>query len=112
MNEMKKQGFEQLKQNGIFLSEQDVFPIIERYSILEFSIFGSVLRSDFNEQSDLDLLIEFKDNEKISLLDIIEIQEYFEKLTLRKVDIVEPASLKNPYRRNSILSSKVPLYVA
>jgi len=51
-------------------------------------------------------------SENISLYDIIDIQAYFEKLTQRAVDIVEPAGLRNPYRRNTILATKEILYAA
>ena len=58
------------------------------------------------------MLIEFNDSKCISLIDLIDIQEYFEKITGRKIDIVETAGLINPYRREAILKNKVPLYVA
>ena len=103
---------EKLEKNGINISFSDIKIIVERYDIKELSIFGSSLRGDFNHDSDIDLLIEFKNSQNISLFDIIDIQEYFEKITKRSVDIVEPAGLKNPYRKESILNSKEVLYVA
>ncbi len=104
--------YEKLRKNGIDLNETDITFIVKKYSIKEISIFGSSIRDDFKQNSDIDLLIEFMNSESISLFDIIDIQEYFEKLTKRKIDIVEPAGLKNPYRKSSILKNKVPLYVA
>ena len=47
-----------------------------------------------------------------ALYDIIDIQEYFEKITKRAIDIVEPAGLCNPYRRAHILKTKEILYAA
>jgi len=104
--------YEKLHANGISLSENDVKSLVSKYNIKEISIFGSSIRDDFTLNSDIDLLIEFFNSENISLIDIIDIQEYFEKLTNRQIDIVEPAGLKNPYRKESILKTKEPLYVA
>jgi len=101
-----------LQGKGIQLSEEDIKVLIDKYGIKELSVFGSSIRSDFTDKSDIDFLIEFKNSENISLFDLIDIQEYLENITKRSVDIVEPASLDNPYRRNAILDSKEILYVA
>ena len=103
---------EKLEKNGINISLSEIKIIVERYNIKELSIFGSSIRDDFNSDSDIDLLIEFHNSQNISLFDIIDIQEYFENITKRSVDIVEPAGLTNPYRKESILNSKEVLYVA
>ena len=103
---------EKMRKNGINLSQNDIQIVVEKYNIKELSIFGSSIRDDFNQESDIDLLIEFQDSQNISLFDLIDIQEYFQKITNRSVDIVEPAGLRNPYRRKAILSSKEILYVA
>ncbi len=104
--------YDKLLENGISLSQKDIEFIVSRYDIKELSIFGSSIRNDFNENSDIDLLIEFKNSNNISLFDLIEIQEYFEKITNRSVNLVEPEGLKNPYRREGILRSKETIYVA
>ena len=104
--------YSKLRKNGIQLSPENIKIIIDKYNIKELAIFGSSLRDDYTINSDIDLLIEFKESENISLFDLIEIQDYFEKLTNRPVDVVEPASITNPYRRSSILNSKEVLYVA
>jgi len=105
-------AFEKLRKNGINISEKDIKIIAAKYSIKEISVFGSSIRDDFDTDSDIDLLIEFYNSETISLYDIIDIQEYFEKITQRPVDIVEPEGLRNPYRRENILKTKEILYAA
>jgi hypothetical protein len=101
-----------LHENGIQLSEENIKVLIEKYNIRELAVFGSSLRNDFNPQSDIDFLIEFNNSENISLFDLLDIQEYLESITGRNVDLVEPESLNNPYRREAILNSKEILYVA
>jgi uncharacterized protein len=104
--------YEKLHKNGISLTINDIEDLVKKYDIKEIAIFGSSIRDDFNENSDIDLLIEFNNSENISLFDIIDIQDYFRSITKRQIDIVEPSGLKNPYRRDSILRNKEPLYVA
>lgn len=104
-------AYEKLSRNGIYISPDDIEKIAKKYNITEISVFGSSIRSDFSNSSDLDLLVEFAQSDQISLLDIIDIQDYFEKLTTRSVDIVEPGSLVNPYRKESILSTREPLFI-
>ena len=105
-------AFEKLRKNGIIISEDDIRKIVMKYQIKEIAVFGSSIRDDFDTDSDIDLLIEFYNSETISLYDIIDIQEYFEKITQRPVDIVEPEGLRNPYRRENILKTKEILYAA
>lgn len=105
-------AFEKLSVNGIKISQADILNVVEKYNIKEISVFGSSIRNDFKPDSDIDLLIEFIDSSQISLFDLLDIQEYFEKITKRPIDVVEPAGLINPYRRESILKSKEILYVA
>lgn len=104
--------FEKLRKNGIKISQKDIRIIAEKYNIKEIAAFGSSIRDDFHSDNDIDLLIEFYNSENISLYDIIDIQVYFEKLMHRSVDIVEPAGLRNPYRREAILKTKEILYAA
>jgi len=98
--------------NGITITENDINFIVKKYNVKELSIFGSSIREDFKITSDIDLLIEFNDSQNISLYDLLDIQEFFEKITKRSIDIVEPAGLTNPYRKEGILKSKEILYVA
>mgnify|MGYP001233788185 CR=1 FL=1 len=104
--------FEKLSNNGIYLNQKDLEYIVSKYNIKEISVFGSSIRNDFTIESDVDFLIEFTNSEKISLFDILDIQEYLQTITKRNVDIVEPAGLVNPYRREAIMNSREPLYVA
>ena len=104
--------FEKLSNNGIDLTHKDLEYIISKYNVKEISVFGSSIRNDFTSESDIDFLIEFRNSEKISLFDILDIQDYLQNITKRNVDIVESAGLVNPYRREAIMNSREPLYVS
>jgi predicted nucleotidyltransferase len=103
---------EKLNRNGIPLSRADILTAVGRYGISVLSVFGSSIRDDFLPESDIDLLVEFRDSESISLFDIIDLQTYFEEITKRPVDIVEPSGLRNPFRRKAIIESREILYAA
>jgi hypothetical protein len=50
---------EKLKKNGIVLSYDEIAAVCRKYHIQEFSVFGSSLRDDFREKSDIDVLVSF-----------------------------------------------------
>ena len=103
---------EKLQKNGIFLNFDDIIVICKKYHIIELSIFGSSLRDDFNKNSDIDFLVSFENNSNITLFDIMELENEFSKLLNLEVDIVEKESLKNPIRKNKILSTREIIYAA
>ena len=103
---------EKLQKNGIFLNFDDVTILCKKYHIIELSIFGSSLRNDFNKNSDIDFLVSFENNSNITLFDIMELENEFSKLLNKEVDIVEKESLKNPIRKNGILSTREIIYAA
>jgi predicted nucleotidyltransferase len=103
---------EKLQKNGIFLNYDNIVTICKKYHINELSIFGSSLRDDFNKNSDIDILVSFNKDSNITLFDIIELENEFTGLLNREVDIVEKESLKNPIRKNKILSTREIIYAA
>ena len=104
--------YEKLKKNGILLNYDDAVKLCKKYNIIELSIFGSSIRDDFSKDSDVDILVSFDQKFRISLFDIIELENEFSLLLNRDVDIVEKESLKNPIRKNRILSTREIIYAA
>ena len=94
------------------INENKVKEIASSYKILELYIFGSALRQDFNDKSDIDLLIKLSKNSGYSIFELIEIKEKFEKLFNRKIDLVELEGLRNPYRKEEILKTAKMIYAA
>jgi uncharacterized protein len=96
----------------IIVKDQELLDIIRKYGLSEVSAFGSVLRDDFNENSDIDLLIAFQNGKEKSLFDIIDLKSELEMLVGRSVDIVEKEALINPYRKEEILKTAKVIYAA
>ena len=79
---------------------------------MELSIFGSSIRDDFTPKSDVDILVSFDRNFEIDLFDIMDLEKEFAKMLNREVDVVEKESLKNPIRKDKILSTREIIYAA
>lgn len=94
------------------VSEDAIASFCDRWKIVEFALFGSILRDDFRPDSDVDVLVSFAPDEKWSLWDIIAMKEELEKLFGREVDLVQKDCLRNPFRRYEILRTKQVIYAA
>ncbi len=96
----------------INLSRSALTEFCFRWRVKELSLFGSVLRDDFGPSSDVDVLISFDGDAPWSLWDLTNMQDELSSLTGRRVDLVEREGLRNPFRRQRILSTRRVLYVA
>ena len=65
-----------------------------KYGIKEIGIFGSYIRGDQKDDSDLDILIEFQENSKIGLIKFLNLENYLSDLLGIKVDLVMKSVLK------------------
>ncbi len=81
--------------------KQSVIACLERYKPVRIGIFGSFSRGEQNAESDIDLLVKFRDT--LSLLEIIKIERELTEKLGRKVDLVTEESLKNGKLRDYIL---------
>ncbi len=68
---------------------------LEPYKPKKIGLFGSRVRSDHTDQSDLDLLVEL---EHVNLLDLVGLEDELSRLLNVKVDLITEASL-NKYLR-------------
>lgn len=83
--------------------KRKILPILRRYDVARAAIFGSLVRGENKERSDLDLLVEFE-GEK-SLLDLAGLKVELEELLKMKVDVLTYDSL-HPLLKNRILSEQ------
>jgi predicted nucleotidyltransferase len=66
----------------------------ERFSVKTIGVFGSYIRGEEREDSDLDILVEFEEDAELSLLDFIGLENYLSEELGVKVDLVEKNTLK------------------
>ena len=74
---------------------QDQKPYLyERYGALEIGVFGSYVRDEQHSDSDIDILVEFRDTPSIDLLDLVNLERYLGELLGVKVDVAIKSSLR------------------
>jgi uncharacterized protein len=74
---------------------------IEKYHVSKVGLFGSFARDEQNDESDVDIIVEFEDRHE-TFDNYMDLKFYFENLFDRKVDLVIINSIK-PSLRHSIL---------
>ena len=101
--------------NKLTIPKKRLAEFCQRWKISELAFFGSVLRDDFRPNSDIDLLVSFSPKAKISLFDLVRMQNELEEIFGREVDLVERRVIEkseNYIRRKSILSNTKVIYEA
>lgn len=83
-----------------------------RWKVVEMGLFGSILREDFDERSDVDVLVTFASETQVSLFDLAQMQIELEALLGRPVDLVEKDALRNPFRKREILKTARVIYAS
>ena len=83
------------------------------HGIKRLSAFGSVVRDDFDANSDVDLLVEFEDVDSPGYADrYLEFAHAAEALFGRRVDLLTPKALRNPYLKQRIASEAVEVHAS
>jgi predicted nucleotidyltransferase len=77
--------------------------------VVKVGLFGSMARGESNDQSDIDLLVEF--SKRKSLLALVRLERLISAALGRKVDLLTEAAL-SPYLRDRILGELQVLYEA
>ena len=86
--------------------KQQIIKTLKTHGIKKASLFGSIVRGEMKEDSDIDILVEIEKD--ISLLDFSGIKLEIEEGLGRKVDLVEYCTIK-PYIRDKILKEQVAI---
>lgn len=87
--------------------------ICETYDVKTLYVFGSACTNKFNDSSDIDIMVSFKDISIEKYTDnYFELHHKLNKLFHRKIDLLTENSLSNPYFIESIEETKELLYAA
>ncbi len=99
----------------ISIPREKLAEFCRRWKIVEFCLFGSVLRDQFGPESDVDVLVSFSEEAHHTLLDLARMETELSEILGRKVDLVDRAAVersRNYIRRREILSSLELIYAA
>ncbi len=93
---------------AIHLPLQEIESFCQRNYINKLALFGSVLRDDFTDSSDVDILVEFQPG-KTPGWDIVLMQDELSNIIERDVDLRTPAELSS-YIRDIVMSEAKVIY--
>jgi hypothetical protein len=94
------------------VSEEQLADFCQRWKITELAVFGSVLRDDFQADSDVDLLVQFGPDATWGLMALARLERELEHLLDREVDVLTRKGVEesnNWIRRDAILSTAQPI---
>lgn len=97
----------------IELNLQRIIDLCRKHKVKTLAVFGSILTDRFNDQSDVDLLVNFDttDHEKWDYVsNYFDFQEALEKVLGREVDLVVEKGLKNKYFIQNVNRTKHLIY--
>jgi len=83
-----------------------IVPILKHHGVIRAAVFGSLVRREMKEDSDIDILVELP-KEK-SLLDFVALKLELEETLGRKVDLVEYSTI-HPLLKERVLKEQVPV---
>ena len=86
--------------------QRKILPILKKYGVTRAGIFGSVVRGEAREESDIDLLVEIES--RMSLLDFVGLKLELEEALGKPVDLGEYSEIK-PIIKEQILEEEVPI---
>lgn len=82
-----------MNQDEIIEKLREIKPhLAQKYNVAQMGLFGSYARGDFNERSDIDILVEY--TKTISLFKIVEAMEFLQQLFNKKIDLANKKNLK------------------
>lgn len=97
---------------SVDLPKEKIVEFCQRWKIIEFALFGSILREDFGPDSDIDVLVTFQGDAPWSMWDLLDMRKELQDLFGRDVDLVEKDALRNPFRKHEILREHKVVYAS
>jgi hypothetical protein len=96
----------------ILKKANDFNALCKSHKVKSLYAFGSSTNNNFNyKESDIDLLVEIDDNDPVERGEkLMSFWDRMESFFNRKVDLLTESSIRNPFLRKNIDSTKVLIY--
>jgi hypothetical protein len=110
---MRKAQTDRFTELAIALPIDAIQAFCQRWQVAELSVFGSILRDDFDANSDVDFLYVLKPNTHWGLRDLTQAETELAQLLDREIDLVSKVSIEQSHnwlRKRNILSSAKVIY--
>lgn len=95
------------KPKSINLPLEAICAFCEQRPIKYLSLFGSALRGELGPESDIDLLVEYEPDARISYFDMAQQEIDLGRMVRRSVDLRTPRELSPHFRRQVIASAEL-----
>lgn len=96
-----------MSMNILNITDRELKAFCVKNKIKKLSLFGSYAAGTNDEQSDIDLLVEFYDNANPGLLDISRMERELSEMLGKKVDLRTPEELSRYFRDKVIKEASV-----
>lgn len=97
----------------IELNIDKIMELCKRFHVCRLWAFGSILTNRFNDDSDVDLCVDF-DWKRIPIMDaadnFFEFQYALEGIFGRRVDLTDDSAVRNPYFREELNEKRRLIY--
>ncbi|MEN9883535.1 MAG: hypothetical protein RLZZ420_752 [Bacteroidota bacterium] len=91
--------------------KKQIFELCEAHKVRHLYAFGSVLTSNFSEDSDVDLIVDFNDIDVKDYADnYFDFKFSLQNVLNRQIDLLELQAIKNPYFKQVVDQSKELVY--
>ena len=85
--------------------------LCKSHTVKSLYAFGSVLTDKFNDQSDIDLIVNFGDVQLLDYADnYFDLKFSLEDALKRSVDLLEEKAIKNPYFKKAVEKNMQLIY--
>ena len=71
---------------------------LTEYSVKSLAIFGSVARNEASDASDVDILVEFRENAHVGLFGFVRLQRFLGEILGCEVDLATPDALRKEFK--------------
>jgi len=98
---------------AIDLPMEKISDFCDRWQVIEFALFGSILRDDFRPDSDIDVMVRFRSEAHPTFSSLDQMEAELKAIFSRNIDLITRQGIetsRNYLRRQEILSSAQVIY--
>jgi len=93
------------------LKIREIQELCKNSKVKSLFAFGSVTTADFNEDSDIDLIVDFEEKDPFKYTDLyFELKSKLEEILKRQVDLLEERAVRNKFFRQQLEKTRVMIY--
>jgi predicted nucleotidyltransferase len=88
-----------------------IVSLCQKNKVNSLFAFGSVTTNNFTDESDIDLVVDIKDNDPVTYTEkYYNLKFQLEEILKRKVDLLEMKAIRNRFLKNEIDRTKIQIY--